>query len=88
MKQDGILTMKYNPPRTEVLNQAISSVVSACKVVYEEYLECVILKGSATKGVFIQGYTDFDFHVFLHSDIMDGERSPEVGSAVAFQKHI
>jgi hypothetical protein len=52
------------------------------------YLECIMLMGSAIKGDFIQGYSDFDFHVFLHSAVMDGERSPEVGHAVAFQKRI
>jgi hypothetical protein len=80
--------MKYNPPRAEVLNQAISTVVSACNAVFEDKLECIILKGSAVKGDFIQGYSDFDFHVFLNSAVMDGERSPEVGGAVAFQKRI
>lgn len=80
--------MKYNPPRAEVLNRAISLVVSACKAVFAEYLACIMLKGSAIKGDFIQGYSDFDFHVFLHSAVMDGERSPEVGRAVAFQKRI
>lgn len=88
MQQDVVLTMKYNPPRPEVLKKAISSVVTACTAVFEEELECIMLKGSAIKGDFIQGYSDFDFHVFLNSAAMDGERSPEAGRAVAFQKLI
>lgn len=80
--------MRYTLPRPEVMNQAITLVVSACKAVFEEHLECILLKGSAVKGDFIQGYSDFDFHVFLHSAVMDGERSPVVGRAVAFQKRI
>jgi len=80
--------MKYSPPKAEVLDSAVSMVVSACRTVFMDSLECVILKGSAVKGDFVQGYSDFDFHVFLKPEAMDGETSPEVEGAIEFQKAI
>jgi hypothetical protein len=47
---------------------------------------CVTLKGSAVKGDFIQGYSDFDFHVFLRPEVMDGEKNPKIADAIRFQE--
>ncbi len=80
--------MKFNPPKAEVLNRAVSLVVSACKTAFMDTLECVTLKGSAVKGDYIRGYSDFDFHVFLKPEAMEGERSPKVEGAIKFQKAI
>ncbi len=80
--------MKFDPPKAELLNHAITLVVSACKTAFKDNLECIILKGSAAKGDFIQGYSDFDFHVFLKPEAMDGEKSPNVEGAIKFQNAI
>jgi len=78
--------MKFDPPDTEILDCAVSLVVSACQTAFTNRLECVILKGSAVKGDFIRGYSDFDFHVFLKPEATDGEKAPKVEGAVRFQK--
>jgi len=78
--------MRFNPPSAEILSSAASLVVSACKEAFATSLECVLFKGSAVKGDFIQGYSDYDFHVFLKPDAMDGERAPKVDGAIRFQK--
>jgi len=68
------------------LDRAVALVVSASKTAFAENLECVILKGSAVKGDFFQGYSDFDFNVFLKPVAMDSERVPKVEEAIRFQK--
>jgi len=78
--------MKFSPPRPEVLDRAVALVVSASETVFGENLECIILKGSAVKGDFIQGYSDFDFNVFLKPVAMESERVPKVKEAIRFQK--
>ncbi len=78
--------MRFDPPRPEVLNHAVSLVVSASKKAFADGLECVTLKGSAMKGDFIRGYSDFDFHVFLKPEAMDSEKVPKVEGAIQFQK--
>jgi hypothetical protein len=80
--------MKFSPPKAEIMGHACASVVSACKKAFADSLECVTLKGSAVKGDFIQGYSDFDFHVFIKPEAMDGEKNPKVEYAVRFQKAI
>lgn len=80
--------MKYSPPQLGIVNQAISTMVLACKTVFVDDLECIILMGSAVKGDFIQGYSDFDFHVFLKPNAMNGERTPKFEGALKFQKLI
>lgn len=80
--------LKFNSPQPEVLNRAISLVVSACRTVYRDSLVCVTLKGSTVKGDFIQNYSDFDFHVFIKPEAMDGEKTPKIESAIKFQKLI
>jgi len=44
------------------------------------------MKGSTVRGDFIQGYSDFDFNVFLKPEVMDGEKSPKVEGAMRFQR--
>lgn len=78
--------MKFNPPRPEILDHAAALVVSASKTAFADNLECVILKGSAVKGDFIQGYSDLDFDVFLKPEAMDSERVPKIKGAIRFQK--
>ncbi len=78
--------MKFDPPSPEVLNAAVNLVVSACKDVFAESLECVTLKGSAMKGDFIRGYSDLDFHIYLKPSVMEGERVPKAEHAVRFQR--
>jgi len=78
--------IKFSPPRPEVLDRAVALVVSASETAFDENLECIILKGSAIKGDFIQGYSDFDFNVFLKPVAMDSERVPKVEEAIRFQK--
>ena len=78
--------MKFNLPIAEILNNAVNLVVSASKTAFKDSLVCVTLKGSAVRGDFIQGYSDFDFHVFLKHKAMDDERVPKVEGALQFQK--
>jgi len=80
--------MNFSPPKAEVLNHATESIVSACKTTFTDNLECITLKGSAIKGDFIQGYSDFDFHVFIKPEAMDGEKNPKLKYAILFQKAI
>ena len=80
--------MKFSTPKAEIVGHACASVVSACKKAFANSLECVTLKGSTVKGDFIQGYSDFDFHVFIKPEAMDGEKNPKVEYAVRFQKAI
>ena len=79
-------TFKFKPPKAEVLSRAVDLVISACKTAFNDDLECVTLKGSAVRGDFIQGYSDFDFHVFLKPEVMDTERVPKIEGAIRFQK--
>ena len=79
-------TFKFEPPKAEILSRAVDLVISACKTAFDHDLECVTLKGSAVRGDFIQGYSDFDFHVFLKSEAMDSERVPKIEGAMRFQK--
>ena len=78
--------MRFDRPSAETLNRAVGLVVSASKTAFADSLECVTLKGSAVKGDFIRGYSDFDFHVFLKPEAMDSERVPKVEGAIRFQK--
>lgn len=78
--------MRFSPPGAEILNCAVDLVVSGCKTAFMDSLVCVILKGSAVRGDFIQGYSDFDFNVFLKPEVMDGEKSPNIEGAIQFQK--
>ena len=78
--------MRFDPPSGETLDRAAGLVLSACRAAFADSLECVTLKGSAVRGDFIRGYSDFDFHVFLGPDAMDGERVPRLEGAVRFQK--
>lgn len=78
--------MTFSPPQTDIVDDAVSLVVTACKTAFTTNLVCVTLKGSIIKGDFIPGYSDFDFHVFLKPDAMDGEKVPKVDGAIRFQK--
>jgi len=78
--------MKFCPPSQKRIDEAASLVVSACKESFGSSLECVTLKGSAVKGDFVPGYSDFDFHVFLNPEAMDSERVPKIGYVLRFQK--
>lgn len=78
--------MEFSPPKTEILHHAVNLVVSSSKTAFRDSLVCVILKGSAVRGDFIQGYSDLDFNVFLKPEVMDGEKSPKVEGAVRFQR--
>ncbi len=78
--------MKFNPPSQILIDKASDLVVSACKKAFGGSLECVTLKGSAVKGDFIPGYSDFDFHVFLNLKVMESERIPKTNYALRFQK--
>jgi hypothetical protein len=78
--------LRFKPPSKEVVNKAADLVVSACKESFGSSLECVTMKGSAIKGDFIPGYSDFDFHVFLSPEAMDSERVPKTDYALKFQK--
>ena len=78
--------MKFERLEADVLDRAERMVVSACRAVFGPSLLCVTLKGSAVKGDFIPGYSDFDFHVFLKPDVMDGESAPKAEHAVRFQR--
>ncbi len=78
--------MKFRPPSRKLVDEAASLVVSACKGGFGSSLECVTLKGSAVKGDFVPGYSDFDFHVFLKPEAMESERVPKIGCALRFQK--
>jgi len=78
--------MKFHAPNKRLVDEASDHVVSACKESFGSSLECVILKGSAVKGDFIQGYSDFDFHVFLNPRAMETARVPKIGYALRFQK--
>jgi len=79
-------TVRFDPPSPETLNRAVGLVVSACRTAFAQNLVCVTLKGSAVKGDFIPGYSDFDFHVFLKPEVMDGEDVPKAKYAVQFQR--
>ena len=81
----GKQVMRFDPPEAEVLDRAEDLVVSACKAIFGSSLICVTLKGSAVNGDFIRGYSDLDFHVFLKSDVMDGD-VPKAEYAIRFQK--
>lgn len=78
--------MKFSPPDAKILNRAVDLVVSASKTAFRDSLVCVTLKGSAVRGDFIQGYSDFDFHVFLKHEAMDDETIPKIEGAMQFQK--
>lgn len=78
--------MKFKPPSKEIIIKAANLVISACKKSFDGSLECVTIKGSAVKGDFIPGYSDFDFHVFLSPEVMDSERVPKTDYALKFQK--
>ena len=78
--------MTFEPLEADVLDRAEDLVVSACKAVFGSSLLCVTLKGSAVKGDFIPGYSDFDFHVFLKPHVMDGESAPKAEYAIRFQR--
>lgn len=55
--------------------------------VFGDGLVTAILKGSAVKGDFVPGYSDFDMHLFLRSSVVpmvDG-RTPALDRALAFQ---
>lgn len=78
--------MRFDSPEAEVLDRAEDLVVSACKAVFGPCLLCVTLKGSAVKGDFILGYSDFDFHVFLKPNVMDGESAPKAEYGIRFQR--
>ena len=83
--KDGI-EVRFIPPSQKLIDEASDLVVSACKKAFGGSLECVTLKGSAVKGDFIPGYSDFDFHVFLNSKVMESERIPKINYALRFQK--
>jgi len=78
--------MKFHPPNKKLVDDAADLVVSACKESFGSSLEYVTLKGSAVKGDFVPGYSDFDFHVFLGPEAMESERVPKIGCALRFQK--
>ena len=78
--------MRFKPPSQKLIDEAVDLVVSACKKTFSNNLECVILKGSAVKGDFIPGYSDFDFHVFLNPKVMESKRIPKIDYALKFQK--
>lgn len=78
--------VKFTPPQSDIVDRAVRCVVSACKKAFSDSLVCITLKGSAIKGDFIPGYSDFDFHVFLEPEAMDGEKVPKVEGAIRFQK--
>jgi hypothetical protein len=78
--------LRFSPPSDEEVNRATKLVISACQTAFNENLECVTLKGSALKGDFIPGYSDYDYHVFLSPQAMDSERVPKTEYALRFQK--
>jgi hypothetical protein len=78
--------MKFHPPHTDIVDRAVNRVTSACKTAFKDDLVCITLKGSIIKGDFIPRYSDFDFHIFLKPEAMDGEKVPKVDGAIKFQK--
>jgi predicted nucleotidyltransferase len=76
----------YDPPSEEIIEEAAGLVLSACRKAFGDNLVCITLKGSAVKGDFIAGYSDFDFHIFLKPEVMDDARVPKAECAIEFQR--
>ena len=79
-------SLRFLPPSTESLDSAADLVISACRRAFGNNLVCVTLKGSAARGDFIRGYSDFDFHIYVKPEAMDGDRTPKAAYAIEFQR--
>lgn len=61
-------------------------MIEAARAAFGEHLRGAILKGSALKGDFIEGYSDLDVHLFVDAAAMRGVDVPALDRALAFQK--
>jgi|GEM_PF-542156 len=67
-------------------SELASRVVDASLSAFGERLRGAILKGSAFKGGFIPGYSDFDLHLLVDGEAMEDARSPKAEFALRLQR--
>ena len=61
-------------------------VLAAARAAFGGSLRGAILKGSAYKGGFLPGFSDFDVHLLVSGDAMDGPLTPRLEAAVQLQR--
>lgn len=79
------------PPMPDEQRQRLTArFLSALTATFGSGLQAAVVKGSAYKGGFIPGYSDFDLHAYLRSSVvpMLDPRTPALDFALAFQAAI
>lgn len=61
-------------------------VLAAARAAFGASLRGAILKGSACKGGFLPGFSDFDVHLLVAREGMDGPLTPRLEEAVRLQR--
>ncbi len=66
-------------------DELVERVLAAAQAAFGSYLKGAIVKGSAYKGGFIPGYSDFDLHVLVDGTVMEGPLTPRLEYAMELQ---
>lgn len=67
-------------------DELTTRVVDAAKEGFGVHLRGAIVKGSAYKGGFVPGYSDFDLHLMVDGAAMDGPLTPTLECAMRLQR--
>ncbi len=66
--------------------ELVARVLEAAEEAFGRHLRGAVLKGSALKGGFIPGYSDFDVHLLIDEAAMESPRTPKLEYAVRLQR--
>lgn len=86
-----MMLVTVRPPMPEDDRDRLTTLmVDRIRAVFADGVLGVALQGSALKGDFVPGYSDFDLHVFVRSDrvAMLDSRTPHMELGLAFQAAI
>lgn len=78
----------FGPMPKAVRDRLTALMIDRIRAVFAEGVQGIMVKGSAIKGDFVPGYSDFDLHVFLRSDRVEmlDALTPNMEHGLAFQR--